>query len=70
MTTRATALTVILEGDPREDDIEDLITAIRRLRGVADVLIIEQTAHTEIAKQKARIEIAQRVYTALKDILL
>lgn len=69
MTARVTALTVILEGDPREDDITDLITAIRRLRGVADVSIIENNAELELTKKKAKLELARKIYTALEDIL-
>lgn len=69
MTTHVTALTVILEGIPREDDIEDLISAIRRLRGVGDVAIIENNFERQLALSKAQMDLRSKLIDALKDIL-
>lgn len=68
MTTRVAALTVILEGEPREDDIEDLVTAIRRLRGVADVQMVELTGDMRIAEIRSTLKMQQQVYAALREI--
>ena len=69
MTTRAAALTVILEGMPREDDIEGLIAAIRRMRGVADVQIIEHSGDMVIAEARTKVELRKRIMDALWEIL-
>lgn len=37
MTTKIKALTVVLEADTREDDVESLVQAVTLLRGVASV---------------------------------
>lgn len=68
MTTRIAALTVILEGIPREDDIEDLIACIRRLRGVADVSPVEHTGDMVIAEMRVKTELRNKLFTALTDI--
>ena len=41
MTTRYSALTVVLDHDIREDDIEPLVRAISMLRGVQSVHCVE-----------------------------
>lgn len=69
MTTRIAALTVILDGKPpREDDIEDLIACIRRLRGVADVVAIEHSSDMVVAEMRAKIEIRKQLFAAYEKI--
>lgn len=59
MTTRATGLVVVLEQAMRADDIEPLIAAIRQLRGVADVRMVESDPLAEdIAEMRVRRDVA------------
>jgi hypothetical protein len=69
MTIHSTALTVLLDDSIREDDLEPLITAIRLLRHVADVRVIEQTGDQVLAYHHARLELRRKVFAALRDIL-
>lgn len=61
MTTRYNALTVILEHEIREDDLEVLISAIRMLRGVSDVRP-EGTDNLalEIAEMRVRRDLTEK----------
>ena len=68
MTARIAALTVVLDGEPREDDVEDLITCIRRLRGVADVLPIEYTGDIRIAEVRAKIQLRNEVFQVINEV--
>jgi hypothetical protein len=70
MTTHVSGLTVVLDDNPREDDIDDLIAAIRRMRGVADVIQIESGAPFDIAKYTAKLELRREVYEALHKIFV
>lgn len=67
MTTRVIALTVVLDEPKREDDVQELISAIRLMRGVSDVQIFEQTSESHIAYIRAQMEIRQRLWKALND---
>jgi hypothetical protein len=57
MTDRIHALTVVLEHDMRDDDVEGLIQAIRWLRGVlsVDLHVTDISDHT--ARERARTEL-------------
>lgn len=61
MTTRFSAFTVILENDIREDDAEVLISAIKQLRGVQDVIGYESNPMQQIAESRARNELLSQV---------
>lgn len=65
MTTRIIALTVILEGEPREDDIEPIIAAIRQLRGVADVQPIDASPEIRIAERRAMLDLREKLWDVL-----
>ena len=67
MTTRLVALTVILEGEPREDDAESIIAAIRQLRGVADVQVFEMSPETRIAEHRAKLDLRKKLWSVLQD---
>lgn len=66
MTDRICALTVTLEREMREDDIEDLVSAIRLLRGVNQVT--EHVADPEYysAVEHAKLELRREIFEALK----
>lgn len=67
MTQRLIALTVILEGEPREDDVETIITAIRQLRDVVDVQEAEMITETPITEHWAMSELRKKLLDPLKD---
>jgi len=67
MTTRLVALTVILEGEPRDDDAQSIIDAIRMIRGVADVHVFEMSPETRIAEERAKLVLRKKLWDVLKD---
>lgn len=71
MTDRINAVTVVLETDIRDDDAENLMAAMRQLRGVLTVTpnVADLTAH--LAEERARHEIGMKVIDAVfpkKDV--
>lgn len=65
MTDRINAVVVVLEEDTRIDDAEDLLTAIRQLRGVISVTPNVATVEDHIAHGRARREL----YLQLLDVV-
>lgn len=65
MTDRYSSLTVTLSSDIRSDDAEVIISAIRQLRGVADVTgnVADLEWHT--ALMRARSEIRTQIWDIL-----
>ena len=65
MTDRYNYLTVALEHDIRDDDAQSLITAIRQLRGVANVEpnVGDGTAWT--AEERVRRELSEKLWAVL-----
>lgn len=66
MTDRINALTVCLEQNIREDDIEPLLAAIRQLRGVLDVQPHVADMESYVAEQRARQELRDKLWELLK----
>lgn len=67
MTDRYNALTVVLEKDMREDDAQDLLSAIRQLRGVLRVEGNVSDINSHIAYARARGDLSGRLLAALRD---
>jgi hypothetical protein len=67
MTDRYHSLIVVLEKDIRDDDAEELIKAIKMLRGVlaVDPEVVDPTTH--MAEARARIDIQQKLFDALRE---
>lgn len=65
MTDRLNALTVVLDGDIREDDAQALMSAIRQLRGVLSVSGHVSNLDSHIAKERARHELGQKLLDVL-----
>lgn len=65
MTTHIKALIVILDGDPREDDVQPLIEAIRQLRGVLDVTTHAGGVDAQWAKENAKNELIRKLWEVL-----
>lgn len=61
MTDRYIALTVVLEKSMRQDDADELISAIKRLRGVASVIGNVEDPSMSIAVEKAKHEIRMQI---------
>ncbi len=66
MTDRYYALTVALEKDIRSDDAENLIQAIKMLKGVLNVKPEITTPTTWMAEERAIRELKQKLWDALK----
>lgn len=67
MTQRINALTVVLSQDMRVDDAEHLINAIKMLKYVQSVELNVSTIDSHIAYTRARCDIENKLYTALRD---
>lgn len=62
MTDLYSALTVVLEHDMRTDDAENLLTAIRQLRGVLSVAGKVANIESHLAEQRARQELGEKLW--------
>ena len=69
MTDRIHALTVVLDRDIRDDDLEPIITAIRMIRHVADVQLHVADMGTHTAMVRIRAELYPKFLAALKEVL-
>lgn len=69
MTDRHTGYLVILDKDVRDDDAEWIINAMRMIKGVRKVEPIIGNPDIQIAESRARLEIRQRVFDALTDVV-
>lgn len=67
MTQRINALTVVLEKDIREDDVELITNAIRMLKYVLSVNTNVSDINSHIAYQRARYDIQDKLFEALKE---
>lgn len=65
MTDRINGLYVILEKDIREDDVEDLVNAIRLLRGVLKVETHVADFDEAIARARVRSELTGKLWDVL-----
>lgn len=65
MTDRVSGLYVILEQDIREDDVEELVQAIRLLRGVLTVETHVADFEEAIAQARVRSELIRELWDAL-----
>ena len=65
MTTRVNALTVILEKDLREDDVEVLKRAIKTFRGVLDCTSNVADLTSAIAESRARHDLSVKMWSTL-----
>ncbi len=61
MTTRLKGFTVILQDDIREDNSEYIINAIKMIKGVQQVLPVEQCHRDNMAESKVRMDIYREI---------
>ena len=67
MTDRICALTVVLDKDTRDDDLQPLIDAILMLKGVLQVSTRVTDLSEHIAYTRARNELSQALLKALQE---
>ena len=67
MTDREAGYIVTLEKSIREDDAEDIKTAIRMIKGVISVEPVVEDINLHIAKTRSRQELEIKLFQALKD---
>lgn len=67
MTDRYNALTVVLDRDIREDDAEQLINAIRMLRGVLTVDPHVANIGDHVASMRVKRELTEKLYNVMKE---
>lgn len=74
MTDRFCGLTVVLEQDFREDDIEPILNAIKMIKGVLNVTGVVSNVDVLIAQERARRELERKLLEVIlpkfKDDLL
>jgi len=67
MTDRISALTVVLDHDIREDDVQLIRGAIQMIRGVLSVDTHVRDLDLHIATERARREFENKLWEALKN---
>jgi uncharacterized membrane protein len=67
MTDRYHTLTVVLGTDIRADDAEAIINAIQQIRGVISASGVVADPVSHMAVERARRDIADRLWRALND---
>jgi hypothetical protein len=65
MTDRYNAFLVVMDRDIREDDAEDIITALKQIKGVIDVQPNIADFDSHIAHERARQELAEKLWRIL-----
>ena len=70
MTDRVSGLIVALDRDYREDDVGNIITAIRSIRGVANVTLHKADLTSDwIIRQQLRLEWEQALRKTIDGVL-
>ncbi len=66
MTDRLAGFVVTLDRDLRDDDAAATIAALRQIRGVINVEPIKSGLDVHIAESRARTDLTQKIYAALR----
>ena len=66
MSDRTQCLTVVLDDTYRTDDIEQVVNAIKMIKGVADVGVNVKDSADYLAYTSVRYELEQKLWDALK----
>ena len=69
MTDRVKGCTVVFDKDYREDDIEDILNAIKMIKGVIKVESSITTTDDYYAKEQSKYELRSKFYKFIKDEL-
>ena len=68
MADRIRHLTITLDEDIRDDDIEPIVSAIKHVRGVASVERHVVKAEDHLARHVVRAEIRQKLHEAVETV--
>lgn len=61
MTDRIHSLTIVLDKDYRDDDVEPIVNAIQMIRGVLSVSLCVSDFNTHMAVERARRELGEKL---------
>ena len=67
MTDRIASFVVVLEGDTREDDAQEIVAALKMVRGVLDVQPVGSDIPLITARAQARGELIARIGKVLNE---
>lgn len=70
MTDRVRHLTIVLDRDYRDDDVEHLVAAIRLLRGVSEVVPGVVDGGRQMARMVAKTELRREIMDAFDKVLM
>lgn len=65
MTERHAGYVITLDQSIREDDAEQILTALRQIRGVASVTPVADSIDVQIGEQRALAELRSRLHEVL-----
>lgn len=66
MTDRISYLTVVLDKEYRDDDVECIVNAIQMVKGVADVGLNVANPSDYTARTLVRLDLTKKIWDALK----
>jgi hypothetical protein len=69
MTDRIKGFTVTLENDIRIDDVEEIMRAIRMIRGIANIEPSVSTSDDQMNRQRIKYELRSKFYKFMADEL-
>lgn len=69
MTDRIKGITVTLDGDYRDDDVEAIVQAIRMVKGVAHVALHVTTLEDHMARARVRADLGKEILGLYQRIL-
>jgi hypothetical protein len=69
VTERHAGYIVSLDESVRDEDAEQIITALRQIRGVVSVRPVVEDVQAHIGQERARAELSSRITAALHEIL-
>lgn len=67
MTDRVKALTVVLDADYREDDVQEIAKAIGMVKGVTAVSSVKTDINDYVNRVRVRAELVGKLFELLKE---
>jgi hypothetical protein len=68
MTQRIKGFVVSLSNDMREDDVEQIVNAIRLIKGVSAVQNIESNIDDQINRMNIKLEMSNKIFETLSKL--
>ena len=69
MTDRIKGFIVTLDKDIREDDIDEIVTALKMVKRVADVTPMKSEFVDQQARARVRVEIRDKFYEFMTEVM-